>query len=44
MAAALSDFARSLTVETAFSVLAVAKALRRQSQGPLFNVRLHQGV
>ncbi|WP_454020593.1 energy-coupling factor ABC transporter permease [Azospirillum sp. Marseille-Q6669] len=26
------------------AVLAVAKALRRQSQGPLFNVRLHQGA
>lgn len=26
------------------TVLAVAKTLRRQSQGPLFNVRLHQGA
>ncbi|NUB29238.1 energy-coupling factor ABC transporter permease [Azospirillum brasilense] len=26
------------------AVLAVAKALRRQSRGPLFNVRLHQGA
>lgn len=26
------------------AVLAVAKALRRQSQGPLFNIRLHQGA
>ncbi len=32
MSAQLSDFARSLTVETAFSVLAVAKALKGQGK------------